>query len=610
MSIKKANTCINLFVIGIILVAIFSVSLLVNFSQSLLIAEERRTDVLALAEELRQSSKSLTSNVRMYAVTGDKAYKDTYFSIVEERSGQKPRPASSKLYPNEKHDLVELIRQHGVSERELAYVQEASRLSNALIPLEEEAMRLVEGVYPDEKGDFTVTGAPDREKAMGLVFGREYMAFVAPIMEQLDTFVRLIDENQSALVEAEIRKEHFIRNVTYICLVLTLLAALFSMWYSTLQVAKPIGRTMDFAQNIAAGKLDTQIPVTSKNEIGQLNQALCDMVHALQAKIQESENQAQRASKMGLEAHEAMEEAKRAHAADCAKQENILAVAKQLEGIVEVVSTTSTELTVQVEQSERGAVLASSHLTETATAMEEMNATVLEVARNAGTAASASDSARQKAQEGAIMVENIVKCMADVENNSTQLLTDMENLGHQAKAIGSIMDVISDIADQTNMLALNAAIEAARAGEAGRGFAVVADEVRKLAEKTMQATVEVGNAINGIQNSADKNRHSVDASGQSISQATNLVQEAGNALQEIVFMVTATADQVRAIATAAEEQSATSESINRSLATVSNAASETAIAMATSAQAVDNLSRESQKIMGLIEQMLKKENTV
>ena len=122
-------------------------------------------------------------------------------------------------------------------------------------------------------------------------------------------------------------------------------------------------------------------------------------------------------------------------------------------------------------------------MAETATAMEEMNATVLEVAKNASQAAGTSDGARQKAQEGSGIVGRVVTDIAQVQKQSQALKQDMEGLGKQAEGIGHIMNVISDIADQTNLLALNAAIEAARAGDAGRGFAVVADEVRKLAKR-------------------------------------------------------------------------------------------------------------------------------
>jgi len=179
----------------------------------------------------------------------------------------------------------------------------------------------------------------------------------------------------------------------------------------------------------------------------------------------------------------------------------------------------------------------------------------------------------------------------------------MTVLGKKAEEIGRVLDVISDIADQTNLLALNAAIEAARAGEAGRGFAVVADEVRKLAEKTMSATKEVAQAISGVQEVARNNVEHVNAAVEKIALATRLADTSGKALEEIVSMVNATSDQVRSIATAAEEQSAASEEISRSIGDINNIASEMSETMQHSALSVSALAEQSQVLAKLIEKL-------
>jgi methyl-accepting chemotaxis protein len=179
----------------------------------------------------------------------------------------------------------------------------------------------------------------------------------------------------------------------------------------------------------------------------------------------------------------------------------------------------------------------------------------------------------------------------------------MDQLGMQTTDIGKIMNVIEDIADQTNLLALNAAIEAARAGEAGRGFAVVADEVRKLAEKTMDATKEVGNAIQVIQRGAAANIKSVDAAAVAVDQATDLANRSGEALDHIVQFSDDTSGQVQSIATAAEEQSAASEEINRAVEDINLIASETVDGMNQSAEAITSLARLSNDLRQLIDEM-------
>ena len=293
----------------------------------------------------------------------------------------------------------------------------------------------------------------------------------------------------------------------------------------------------------------------------------------------------------------AKEEAQRAMA------EGMLQAARQLEGVVEVVTSASEELSAQVEQSSRGSEEQSQRVAETATAMEQMNATVLEVARNASQAVQAAENARHKALDGAQVVTQVVKGIGAVQEQALGMRSDMTALGKQAQGIGQVLNVISDIADQTNLLALNAAIEAARAGDAGRGFAVVADEVRKLAEKTMTATREVGEAIQGIQDGTKKNIENVEKSVHGIDAATVLAQDSGRVLGEIVALVEAATDQVRSIAAASEQQSVASEEINRSIEDVSRISAETSGAMRQSAQAVEELAQQARILDGLIERM-------
>ncbi|THB63323.1 MAG: HAMP domain-containing protein [Desulfovibrio sp.] len=289
-------------------------------------------------------------------------------------------------------------------------------------------------------------------------------------------------------------------------------------------------------------------------------------------------------------------------------QKTMVDVAGQANEIADRVASASEELAAQVEQVSTGAEVQQQRVGETATAMEEMNATVLEVAKNASMASEQSDNAKAKADEGADLVNKVVEAVNQVMGVAQELQTNMEQLGKQAEAIGGVMTVITDIADQTNLLALNAAIEAARAGEAGRGFAVVADEVRKLAEKTMAATNEVGENIRAIQSAAETNVRSVNTAVGSVTEATDLANNSGEALDQIVSMSTESSALVSSIATAAEEQSATSEEINNAIEDVNRVVAETTDGMVQSSAAVQELARMAQELKGVL-RALDSENT-
>ncbi|MFT4300409.1 MAG: methyl-accepting chemotaxis protein [Desulfovibrio sp.] len=371
-----------------------------------------------------------------------------------------------------------------------------------------------------------------------------------------------------------------------------------------LRISAPVGKITRYASGVADGQKNLNLDVYSKDDMGQLADALRHMEENLRKLVQESAEQAEQARLMGEEAHKAMEEAKQAQAqAEIAKRDGMVSAAAQIEGVVESLNSSINDIAEQVDNTGGALSHAVSRLAETATAMEEMNSTVLEVARNAGGAADVSASAKLKAQAGSEVVSKAVSGIQEVQRQSLALKGGMTQLDEHAKAINQIMSVISDIADQTNLLALNAAIEAARAGDAGRGFAVVADEVRKLAEKTMTSTIDVGNAIASIQQSASQSINEVDLAVRNIASATDFSNKSGEALQEIVVMVDQTADEVRAIATASEQQSATSEEINRSIADVNHIAATTAESMQLAMTELEALRKQAHSLVELIEHM-------
>ncbi len=342
------------------------------------------------------------------------------------------------------------------------------------------------------------------------------------------------------------------------------------------------------------------------DEISTLATGLRTMITNLAKMVHEAESATAEAKKAVAEAEDAKQKAfEAAEQAGKARREGLLDAADQLEGVVNIVASASERLSSQVETSSQSVNEQASRIAQTAAAMDEMNATIIDVARNSGSSAELTESAMEKARHGAEITEKCKESITKVQQDSMVLRQNMSALAEHAQSINTVMGVISDIADQTNLLALNAAIEAARAGEAGRGFAVVADEVRKLAEKTIASTSDVASAITAIQASTENNVKQVDIAVKGIEEATELANLSGEALQTILEITEHSAGGVRAIATASEEQSATVSEMNDSIEQINDIANSTNASMSEASMAVLELSAQAQELTKIIENLKK-----
>ncbi len=263
----------------------------------------------------------------------------------------------------------------------------------------------------------------------------------------------------------------------------------------------------------------------------------------------------------------------------------------------------SRQLSGSIGQTAVGSQAQQSRVAEISDSMEQMSQAVVDVARSASGAAAGADEARGLAEAGAGVVHDVIAAIGDVSERTGAMRERLDHLDKQVSGIAQILNVINDIADQTNLLALNAAIEAARAGEAGRGFAVVADEVRKLAEKTQTATSDVAQAITNVQQGARRAAEGMSGAAQAVEKSTALADGAGQSLREIVRLSQGSADQVRAIAAASEEQSAAAEEIGRAVGEMRGVSEDIARDMDSAARAVDDLSRLSAELEELISRM-------
>jgi methyl-accepting chemotaxis protein len=372
----------------------------------------------------------------------------------------------------------------------------------------------------------------------------------------------------------------------------------------TRSITQPLAEATRAADTIAGGNYDIEMEAEGRDEAARLQQSLNAMAAQLKTSIAEIETATRQAEDKARDAEQAMREADEARRkAETAKAEGMLQAAQHLEQVAANLSGASEEIASHAAEINTGTQTQQSRIETTATAMEEMNATVLEVARNASDAAERGEAVMAKARDGADVVQRSIAAMEATRGQTGQLQQSMSELERQATAIGQIMNVITDIADQTNLLALNAAIEAARAGDAGRGFAVVADEVRKLAEKTMSATKEVGDSIDAIQRVADVNVRAMDTAVAELEKATEHTRQSGVVLEEIVAGTEESAAQIRSIAAAAEEQSAASEEINHSIEEINAIAAETAKGVHEQSDALSGMTEQAAALGRLIDDL-------
>ncbi|WP_243438852.1 methyl-accepting chemotaxis protein [Fundidesulfovibrio soli] len=402
-------------------------------------------------------------------------------------------------------------------------------------------------------------------------------------------------QEMAALVQAVNRNNMLISLVIAVLLVAVIMASL------RVCILKPLSACGAFAREVAGGSLDARLEVHGTDQLGVLADDLRKMVDSLKANLETIREEGRRAEDAVHEAKQALGQAEQArHEAEEARREGMLQAAGILHGVVGGITESSEALMAEIDALRNGVAGQEATTGETAAAMDEMNSSVLEVARNAAEASELADKTRVQAQSGHDVVENARKAINEVDGLAKVLEQGMAKLGQQATAIGQVMTVISDIADQTNLLALNAAIEAARAGDAGRGFAVVADEVRKLAEKTMDSTKEVGQAIANIQANTADNVQLVKKAAQAVAVAAGLADQSGEALALIVGLVDQSSGQVRGIAQAAGQQSSVSEEIARAVSDISSFSQNLAQGVGEFARAVQGLSGHAHELKAVI----------
>ncbi|QWV96944.1 methyl-accepting chemotaxis protein [Geomonas nitrogeniifigens] len=452
--------------------------------------------------------------------------------------------------------MVNKLRKE-IGERSTVFEKNLDSAEERKLFAEFKESRKVYGDHIDRMTGLVQAGRVD--EAMALMHGE---AKKAALHEQ-DQLNKLMDEMEK---QAELTSKENTRIANTATLVMAVLVvagmviAIVCGVVITGMITKPLQAAVAAASAIGAGDLTARIESTSRDETGQLMAALQAMAENLRCTI--------------------------GKVADTSAQ--VASASNQLHSTSEQIATGAEEVAAQA-----GTV---------ATAGEQMSATSSDIARNCQMAAEGAKRAAQTAQNGAEVVQGTVTVMGQIAAKVQESSRTVESLGQRSDQIGAIIGTIEDIADQTNLLALNAAIEAARAGEQGRGFAVVADEVRALAERTTRATREIGEMIKAIQS---ETRGAVVAMEEGVHQVETGTAEAaksGSALQEILEQINDVAMQIHQVATAAEEQTATTSEISSNIVQITQVVQQTSQGAQESASAAAQLHTNSEELQQLVQQ--------
>ena len=480
-----------------------------------------------LADEFRQTSQDLTRLCRTFIATGDQQYFDAYWAIVKWRSGEIPRPntVDNKLYPNVVKKQSDIMSELNFSSDEFLLLKQASDNSNALIATEEQAMRSIQNNEFSQGPHQPLLGETINAFALRIVFDNGYHNEVANIMSPVNAFFAELDNRTGSQLQASQQEALLWLRVNTISQIIVLFIVAFISVYLVKVLFSPLKSAIDAMFDIAKGDgdLTKRLMVNGRDEISLLGNGFNLFAANIQAII-----------------------------ADL--RESIAQITDSSHQVSSTANHTDTTIGEQRGVIEQLLVL-----------IEQIVPAINEVASNASQAVELAHSSNDAASQGLTVISQADANIKQLENEIIAATQTIDELATDTNNIGTVLDVIKGIAEQTNLLALNAAIEAARAGEQGRGFAVVADEVRTLAKRTQDSTSEIQAMIERLQICSDKAVTAMDTSKVKTAHCVKNTNDARLSLDKIDGTAKAITQVNMLIATATEEQNVAISEMKRNI---------------------------------------------
>jgi methyl-accepting chemotaxis protein len=421
-----------------------------------------------------------------------------------------------------------------------------------------------------------------RDKIVAYTYFKDWDWIVA-VGSYMDEFTSPVNQVRNAILI-----------LGFICLVVSLALA---FWMSR-TITKPVHKLLTVATAVAEGDVSNQVEVRSTDEIGELAQSFNQMVIYLQEAASVADHIAN--NDLTMQVKPRSDKDTLGHSFK-KMTTNLTTVIRGLSDNAHELLSAANEIAATSEQMSRGANDQSTQVDQVASAIEEMSASIIQASKNAGTATDTSRSAAENASQGGNIVAQTIQGMQRITDQVRSSAKSIGALATSADRIGEIINVIDDIADQTNLLALNAAIEAARAGEQGRGFAVVADEVRKLAERTGKATGEISDMIKSVQQQTEDAVKSMEEGIKQVESGTGLADRAGQSLGEIVSMSQQVMSMVKEIATGSDEQADAAEQISKNVQRIATVVKESVKGAEQAAAAAEELNRQAESMNKTVE---------